>query len=135
MTVADDSADSLRPAIRDESFPGHSQKYFQKIFFMRLLFNSAGANMSLTTTQRSNPNVDSKANESTCRETIPNTSGHTPMGVSRQAGRRRFRRTQENFAPHRKVGQKYLAGVKYFQEIFFLRLLFNLAGANMSLPT
>jgi hypothetical protein len=49
MTVADDSADSLRPAIRDESFPGHSQKYFQKIFFMRLLFNSAGANMSLPT--------------------------------------------------------------------------------------
>jgi len=38
MTAADDSADSLRPAIRDESFPGHSQKIFPRNLFSEVAF-------------------------------------------------------------------------------------------------
>jgi hypothetical protein len=38
MTAADDSADSLRPAIRDESFRGHSQKIFPGNIFSEIVF-------------------------------------------------------------------------------------------------
>jgi hypothetical protein len=38
MTAADDSADSLRPAIRDESFPGHSPKIFPRNLFYEVAF-------------------------------------------------------------------------------------------------